>query len=68
MLLENRNALLYVAGGKIGAAVARAFAREGANVFLAGRALTTLTMPYDGAWPEERVEVFKRWLDSGKAA
>ena len=26
------------------------------------------TMPCDGAWPEERVEVFKRWLDSGKAA
>jgi CDGSH-type Zn-finger protein/truncated hemoglobin YjbI/ferredoxin len=26
------------------------------------------TMPCDGAWPEERVEAFKRWLDSGKAA
>ena len=39
MLLRNRNALVYGAGGKIGAAVARAFAREGANVFLAGRTL-----------------------------
>ena len=26
------------------------------------------TMPCDGAWPEEQVEVFRRWLDSGKAA
>ena len=42
MLLENKNALVYGAGGKIGAAVARAFAREGATVFLAGRTLTTL--------------------------
>ena len=42
MLLRNRNALVYGAGGKIGAAVARAFAREGANVFLAGRTLATL--------------------------
>jgi enoyl-[acyl-carrier-protein] reductase (NADH) len=42
MLLENTNALVYGAGGKIGAAVARAFAREGANAFLAGRTLTTL--------------------------
>jgi truncated hemoglobin YjbI len=24
------------------------------------------TMPCDGAWPEERVEVFVRWIDSGK--
>jgi 3-oxoacyl-[acyl-carrier protein] reductase len=42
MLLENRNALVYGAGGKIGAAVARAFAREGANVYLSGRTLATL--------------------------
>jgi truncated hemoglobin YjbI len=26
------------------------------------------TMPCDGAWPEERVAVFERWIDSGKAA
>ncbi len=36
MLLENKNAVVYGAG-PIGAAVARAFAREGARVFLAGR-------------------------------
>ncbi|MGW4031180.1 SDR family NAD(P)-dependent oxidoreductase [Streptomyces sp. NPDC004838] len=37
MLLENRVAVVYGAGGAIGGAVARAFAREGARVFLAGR-------------------------------
>jgi NAD(P)-dependent dehydrogenase (short-subunit alcohol dehydrogenase family) len=39
MLLENKNAVIYGAGGAIGAAVARAFAREGAKVFLTGRTL-----------------------------
>jgi NAD(P)-dependent dehydrogenase (short-subunit alcohol dehydrogenase family) len=37
MLLENKVAVVYGAGGAIGGAVARAFAREGARVFLAGR-------------------------------
>jgi len=37
MLLENKNAIIYGAGGAIGGAVARAFAREGARVFLSGR-------------------------------
>lgn len=39
MLLENRNAVIYGAGGAVGGAVAHAFAREGARVFLAGRTL-----------------------------
>src|SRR5947209_1148315 len=42
MLLENKVAVIYGAGGPIGGAVARAFAREGARVFLAGRTLATL--------------------------
>ena len=42
MLLENKNAVIYGGGGSIGGAVARAFAREGARVFLAGRTLATL--------------------------
>jgi 3-oxoacyl-[acyl-carrier protein] reductase len=42
MLLENKNAVIYGGGGSIGGAVARAFAREGAAVFLAGRTLSTL--------------------------
>lgn len=42
MLLEHKNAIVYGAAGAIGGAVARAFARDGARVFLAGRTLTTL--------------------------
>lgn len=42
MLLENKNAVIYGAGGAIGKAVARAFAREGARVFLTGRTLAKL--------------------------
>jgi NAD(P)-dependent dehydrogenase (short-subunit alcohol dehydrogenase family) len=42
MLLGNKNAVIYGAGGSIGGAVARAFAREGATVFLAGRSLESL--------------------------
>jgi NAD(P)-dependent dehydrogenase (short-subunit alcohol dehydrogenase family) len=37
MLLTDKVALIYGAGGSIGAAVARTFAREGARVYLAGR-------------------------------
>src|SRR5829696_1726689 len=40
MLLENKNAVIYGAGGSIGRAVA--FARERANVCLAGRTLESL--------------------------
>ena len=40
MLLENKTAIIYGAGGAIGGAVARTFAREGAKVFLSGRTLS----------------------------
>jgi NAD(P)-dependent dehydrogenase (short-subunit alcohol dehydrogenase family) len=39
MLLESKNAIIYGASGAVGGAVARAFAREGARVFLTGRDL-----------------------------
>ncbi|HEV7734699.1 MAG TPA: SDR family oxidoreductase [Candidatus Binatia bacterium] len=42
MLLRDKVAVIYGAGGTIGSAVARAFAREGARVFLAGRTLATV--------------------------
>lgn len=42
MLLKNNNAIIYGAGGSIGGAVARAFAREEATVCLVGRTLDTL--------------------------
>ncbi len=37
MLLKDKTAIVYGGGGSVGGAVARAFAREGAHVFLAGR-------------------------------
>jgi 3-oxoacyl-[acyl-carrier protein] reductase len=42
MLLKDKIAVVYGAGGSIGSAVAIAFAREGATVFLAGRTLAGL--------------------------
>jgi 3-oxoacyl-[acyl-carrier protein] reductase len=42
MLLEDKRAVIYGGGGAVGGAVARAFAREGAHVFLAGRTLAPL--------------------------
>ncbi|HEX2623027.1 MAG TPA: SDR family oxidoreductase [Phototrophicaceae bacterium] len=44
MLLKNKNAVIYGAGGAVGGAVARAFASEGAKVFLAGRTLESLNI------------------------
>ncbi|GAB3360637.1 SDR family oxidoreductase [Amycolatopsis echigonensis] len=37
MLLENKVVVVYGAGGSVGGAVARAFAHEGARVFMTGR-------------------------------
>lgn len=42
MLLRDKVAVVYGAGGAIGGAAARAFAREGARVFLAGRTAAPL--------------------------
>jgi len=42
MLLERKVAVIYGAGGAIGGAVARAFAREGARLFLTGRSLASI--------------------------
>jgi NAD(P)-dependent dehydrogenase (short-subunit alcohol dehydrogenase family) len=42
MLLAGKNAVIYGGAGNIGGAVARAFAREGAQVFLVGRTASTL--------------------------
>ena len=48
MLLEGKNAVIYGGGGAIGGAVAGAFAREGARVFLAGRTQTRLDEVAEG--------------------
>jgi 3-oxoacyl-[acyl-carrier protein] reductase len=42
VLLDGKNAVIYGGGGTIGGAVARAFAREGATVHLAGRTAESL--------------------------
>jgi len=42
MLLDTKTAIVYGAGGAIGSAVARAYAREGADVHLVGRTRVTL--------------------------
>jgi 3-oxoacyl-[acyl-carrier protein] reductase len=42
VLLSNKTAVVYGAGGPIGGAVSQAFAREGATVFLAGRTRESL--------------------------
>ncbi len=59
MLLEQKTAVIYGAGGAIGSAVARAFAREGARVFLAGRTRPPLEalareIAQAGEWPRRR--------------
>ena len=32
------------------------------------RRLRNGSMPCDGAWPDEQVELFQRWIDAGKQA
>jgi NAD(P)-dependent dehydrogenase (short-subunit alcohol dehydrogenase family) len=39
MILKDKVAVIYGAGGAVGGAIARAFATEGANLFLTGRSL-----------------------------
>src|SRR5688572_17724873 len=42
MMLQNKNAIIYGAGGSLGAAVAKALASNGAKVFLTGRNLNNI--------------------------
>jgi 3-oxoacyl-[acyl-carrier protein] reductase len=42
MLLKDKNAVIYGAGGHMGSAIAYAFARDGASVFLTGRTQSKL--------------------------
>jgi NAD(P)-dependent dehydrogenase (short-subunit alcohol dehydrogenase family) len=61
MLLEDKVAVVYGAGGAIGGAVGRAFAREGARVFLTGRSLNTVELVakdiHSEGWSAETAEV-----------
>jgi 3-oxoacyl-[acyl-carrier protein] reductase len=47
MLLQNKNAIIYGAGGSMGSAIARAFASAGARVFLSGRNLSSVQKTAD---------------------
>jgi NAD(P)-dependent dehydrogenase (short-subunit alcohol dehydrogenase family) len=60
MLLHGKNAVIYGAGGAVGAAVARVFAREGAHVFLTGRSLDPVK--------EIAAEICAQGLDADAAA
>jgi 3-oxoacyl-[acyl-carrier protein] reductase len=42
MILKNKNAVIYGAGGSLGSAVAKALAAAGAKVFLTGRSITSV--------------------------
>ncbi|MFC6101953.1 SDR family NAD(P)-dependent oxidoreductase [Olivibacter domesticus] len=42
MLLKDKNAIIYGAGGSLGSATAKAFAQEGAHVFLTGTSIHSL--------------------------
>ena len=48
VLLKDRTAIVHGASGSVGSAVARAFAREGAEVHLTGRTSATLEAVADG--------------------
>jgi hypothetical protein len=45
-----------------------AYADVTANGQAIAERLADGTMPCDGAWPSERVDLFRRWLDGGAAA
>ncbi len=42
MILQNKNAVVYGAGGSLGGAIAKAVAASGARVFLTGRNIISL--------------------------
>jgi 3-oxoacyl-[acyl-carrier protein] reductase len=74
MLLEKKNAIVYGAAGAMGSTVARAFAREGANVFLVGRTLAKLDKVADdiradgGAVETAELDVMNKALVEAHAA
>jgi NAD(P)-dependent dehydrogenase (short-subunit alcohol dehydrogenase family) len=60
MLLKDKVAVIYGAGGAIGGAAARAMARDGAQVFLAGRTKSALDIQVkviqaEGGWAQASV-------------
>ena len=66
MLLENKNAIIYGAGGAIGGAVARAFAREGGRVFLSGRNAAPVEAVANGFVASGGVAETQPWMRSSE--
>jgi NAD(P)-dependent dehydrogenase (short-subunit alcohol dehydrogenase family) len=64
MLLENKNAVIYGAGGDVGSAVARTFARSGARVFLVGRTLGPLEAVAEEITQGGGLAEVRRWMRS----
>jgi NADP-dependent 3-hydroxy acid dehydrogenase YdfG len=60
MMLKDKVAVIYGAGGAIGSAVARAFAAEGAKLFLTGRRLAPVEAVAEDIGPAEATEVDAR--------
>ena len=62
MLLKGKNTVIYRGGGTVSGAVARACAREGDAVFLAGRSRESLeAVAADVTVAAERVPAELRW-------
>jgi NAD(P)-dependent dehydrogenase (short-subunit alcohol dehydrogenase family) len=57
MMLKDKVAVIYGAGGAIGSAVARAFAAEGATLFLTGRRLKPVEVVAEDIGSAEAAEV-----------
>ena len=71
MILQNKNAVIYGAGGSLGGAVARAFAKAGARVFLTGHRLASVQKVADeiiGSGGKAEVAVVDGYDESGVAA
>jgi NAD(P)-dependent dehydrogenase (short-subunit alcohol dehydrogenase family) len=53
MMLKNEVAVIYGSSGAVGSAIAGAFAREGARVFLTAAASARLRQLLKGSWMQE---------------
>jgi predicted amino acid dehydrogenase len=64
MMLKDKVAVIYGAGGAIGGAVARAFAPEGADLFLTGRRWNLSTLSPGTSFPPADPPRQRRWTRS----
>lgn len=71
MILRNKNAVVYGAGGSLGGAVARAFAAAGARVFLTGHRMDSIRAVADGitaSGGKAEVDIVDGYDEAGVAA